>query len=92
MTRDDLFGNLKMPLDEFYTRADKSTYDNFIVLLELKYDHEEYYRKEQALYMKMDSEGNNWEWDYDWNEGETDVWVVGAYPTDAINVYGRFLF
>lgn len=80
----------KLTLEEFYEKAEKSNYSTFIVEMILKYDYEPDFGSCTLIYEKIDSEENIWEWNTDWDEGEDEVWIIGAAALDKIDVVGRF--
>lgn len=80
----------KLTLEEFYEKAEKSNYSAFIVEMILKYDYEPDFGNCTLIYEKIDCEKNIWEWNTDWDEGEDEVWIIGAAALDKIDVVGRF--
>lgn len=64
---------------EFFELLKSLPIEDKIVKIKLKYDHEKEYRTENVLLL-VDEEVNpmnHYVWEYDWNEGETDVSIEG---------------
>ena len=58
---------------------------DYIVRLKYKYDWEKEYTIENE-YLEYDSNNDCWVWLNDWNEGQTDVEVLGYIDIDDIYV------
>ena len=71
-----------MTLEEFFKVLENKPVTDYIVRIRLKYDHEEKYRYTNELLL-VDSDMSYY-WNSDWNEGETDVTVVGYKSVDDV--------
>ena len=72
-----------MTLDEFFKEIEDD-FGDFIVKLKYKGDHEKTYRTSNEILSYDDTYGFCWL--NDWNEGETDVEVVGYINVDDVKV------
>lgn len=82
-----------MSLDEMFNKLyEHQPKDDYVVRLKLKYDHEEDYRYTTEILTYDGSYGDVFEWENDWNEGETNVEVLGFMSLDALTpiISGRF--
>lgn len=71
-----------MTLEEFFELLENKLVTDYIVRIRLKYDHEEEYRYINELLL-VDSDMTYY-WNSDWNEGETDVTIVGYIAVDDV--------
>ena len=62
----------------------KNDSDDYIVKLAYKYDWEEEYRISNEI-LTWDG-SNNYIWEHDWNEGESDVRVLGFIKVEDIYI------
>ena len=76
-----------MKLKKFFEMLDKDSHyrTDYIVRLKYKYDWEKEYTIENE-YLEYDSNNDCWVWLNDWNEGQTDVEVLGYIDIDDIYV------
>lgn len=65
-----------MTIDEMFNEIENQTIDTYIVTLKYKYDFEENYTIENQI-LVYDSVVDEYAWQNDWNEGQTDVEVLG---------------
>ena len=86
-----------MKLQEFYKMLDSDDFlrTDYIVKLAYKYDWEKEYTIENE-YLEYDGNQDVWVWLHDWNEGQTDVEVLGYIDIDDVDVpepgYGTVKF
>lgn len=75
-----------MTFEEMYRRMrDHEWREDWIVNIKYKYEWEKNYAHEiRVLY--YDAESDNWFWDTDWNEGQTDCSVVWAIPLQDVEI------
>ena len=59
--------------------------EDYLVKLKYKYDHEKEYSFENRILI-YEAENDDWCWDTDWNEGQTDCTVVWMIPTQDIEL------
>ena len=72
-----------MTLDEFFKELkSKIMVEPYIVTLKYKYDFEDEYTIRNEI-LEVDNYGYIWE--NDWNEGQTDVEVLGYIPVSEVN-------
>lgn len=84
---------LKMKLEDFEERVQRSPFVTYVVEIMLKYNHEDEYRTTTEVYDKENSDDiESWVWLNDWYEGEDEIWIIGASPLNKIDVVGRFDF
>lgn len=75
-----------MTLDEFYKQLKSEIITDYIVLLKYKYDFEtEYTIRNEILMVDMNSD-DLYAWLRDWNEGQTDVEVLGYIAVWEVDV------
>ena len=75
-----------MTLDEMSRRMrDHEWREDWIVKIKYKYDWEKKYSYEIRV-LQYDAESDNWFWDTDWNEGQTDCSVVWMIPLQDIEL------
>ena len=76
-----------MKLNEFFEMLDADDFPrtDYIVLLKYKYDWEKEYTVENE-YLEYDGNHDEWVWLNDWNEGQTDVEVLGYIDIDEVEV------
>lgn len=65
-----------MTIDEMFNKLDNKVRDTYIVTLKYKYDFEENYTIENNI-LEYDSMTDSYVWLNDWDEGQTDVEVLG---------------
>lgn len=65
-----------MTIDEMFDELEDKARDTYIVTLKYKYDFEEKYTIENQI-LVYDSVDDSYIWQNDWNEGQTDVEVLG---------------
>ena len=74
-----------MTLKQFYELVeDMDQVHPYIVRLKYKYDVEDVYTYSNELYL-WDWEFNSYVWYMDWNEGQTDVTVIGFIALDELD-------
>ena len=76
-----------MKLNEFFEMLDSDDFlrTDYIVCLKYKYDWEKEYIIENE-YLQYDGNRDEWVWLHDWNEGQTDVEVLGYIDIDELEV------
>ena len=76
-----------MKLNEFFEMLDSDDFlrTDYIVKLAYKYDWEKEYTVENQ-YLEYDGNQDAWVWLNDWNEGQTDVEVLGYIDIDEVEV------
>lgn len=76
-----------MKLNEFFEMLDAEDFlrTDYIVCLKYKYDWEKEYTIENE-YLQYDGNHDDWVWLHDWNEGQTDVEVLGYIDIDELEV------
>lgn len=65
-----------MTINEMFDELENKVRDTYIVTLKYKYDFEEKYTIENQI-LVYDSVDDSYVWQNDWNEGQTDVEVLG---------------
>ena len=65
-----------MTIDEMFNELENKVRDTYIVTLKYKYDFEKNYTIENQI-LEYDSMDDNYVWLNDWNEGQTDIEVLG---------------
>lgn len=71
-----------MTLEEFFEELKNRPISDYVVRIKLKYDHEEKYRYiNELLLVEPDM---TYAWNSDWNEGETDVTILGYIDVDDV--------
>ena len=65
-----------MTIDEMFNELEDKARDTYIVTLKYKYDFEEKYTIENHI-LKYESITDSYVWLNDWNEGQTDIEVLG---------------
>ena len=65
-----------MTINEMFDELENKVRDTYIVTLKYKYDFEEKYTIENHI-LEYDSIADSYVWLNDWNEGQTDVEVLG---------------
>lgn len=65
-----------MTIDEMFNELENKVRDTYIVTLKYKYDFEENYVIENQI-LEYDSVDDSYVWLNDWNEGQTDIEVLG---------------
>jgi len=71
-----------MTIEEFFELLKNKPITDYIVRIRLKYDHEDQYRYTNELLL-VDSDMSYY-WDSDWNEGETDIAILGYIAVDDV--------
>lgn len=69
-----------MLLDDFLSSVPPCDY---LVFLRYKYDHENEY-SETVEMLEYDGNNDSHVWLHDWNEGQTDCYVICAVPFDYL--------
>ena len=75
---------MKLSLDEFFDLI-KNDWDDYIVRLAYKHDWEKEYTISNQL-LEWDYSDEDYIWLNDWNEGESDVYVIGFIKVSDVNV------
>ena len=71
-----------MTLEEFFEELKNRPISDYVVRIKLKYDHEEKYRYiNELLLVEPDM---TYAWHSDWNEGETDIIILGYIAVDDV--------
>jgi hypothetical protein len=65
-----------MTINEMFDELENKVRDTYIVTLKYKYDFEEKYTIENHI-LEYDSKADSYVWQNDWNEGQTNVEVLG---------------
>lgn len=75
-----------MTLDQFCQILDNDNhpYEDLIVTIKYKYDWETEYITENQ-FLEYDGNRNAYVWLHDWDEGQTDVTVLGCIPVSDVN-------
>lgn len=73
-----------MTIDETFNELKDKARDTFIVTLKYKYDFEKNYTIENHI-LEYDSMSDSYVWLNDWNEGQTDVEVLGYMPLGDVD-------
>ena len=73
-----------MTLEKLFETLEDATYCEYIVRLKYKYDWETEYTYSNELI--LDNGRGDWYWQNDWDEGQTDVEVVGFMAVDDVAV------
>ena len=73
-----------MTIDEMFNELEDKARDTFIVTLKYKYDFEKNYTIENHI-LEYDSMSDSYVWLNDWNEGQTDVEVLGYMPIGDVD-------
>ena len=74
-----------MKIDKFYDYIEGITRQTYIVQIKLKYGWEDKYRFTNEI-MGV-NENFDFYWENDWDEGETDVEVIGIIALDDITEF-----
>lgn len=79
-----------MTLDEFFQKLKESNavHQDYIVKLKYKYDYEDKYTIRNEI-LEYDPDANllgDYIWLNDWNEGQTDVTVLGYIGVQDVNI------
>lgn len=77
-------GNTKMTLEQLYEELDMLPREDYIVCLKYKYDYEKEYTIQNELLLI--DENADYVWLNDWNEGQTDVEVLGYIAVSNVEV------
>lgn len=74
-----------MTIEEFYKELENKTIEDYIVTLKYKYDFEEEYTiTNEILEVEIDKYPHHYVWFNDWNEGQTDVEILGYIPVREV--------
>ena len=73
-----------MTINEMFDELENKVRDTYIVTLKYKYDFEEKYTIENQI-LVYDSMDDSYVWQNDWNEGQTDVEVLGYICLDDVD-------
>lgn len=73
-----------MTVKEMFNELEDKERDTIIVTLKYKYDFEENYTIENHI-LEYDSMSDSYVWLNDWNEGQTDVEVLGYMPLGNVD-------
>ena len=75
-----------MTIDQFYQILDNDNhpYEDLIVTIKYKYDWETEYLTENQ-FLEYDGNSNDYVWLHDWDEGQTDVTVLGCIPVSEVS-------
>ena len=71
---------------ESWIKNEYGCYEEFVVGIKMKYDHEREYEHINVIF-SFDSEHSVFCWDYDWWEGQQEVYVEGIIPISEIKNY-----
>ena len=71
---------------ESWIENEYGCYEQFIVGIKMKYDHEREYEHINVIF-SFDSEHSVFCWEYDWWEGQQEVYVEGIIPISEIKNY-----
>jgi hypothetical protein len=71
---------------ESWIKNEYGCYEEFVVGIKMKYDHEREYEHINVIF-SFDSEHAVFCWDYDWWEGQQEVYVEGIIPISEIKNY-----
>lgn len=75
-----------MTLEQFFKEIDEApVYQDYLVRLKYKYEWEDKYTYDNIV-LECGEDFNTWIWSWDWNEGQTDVTVIGYVAIDDIPV------
>lgn len=73
-----------MTINEMFDELENKVRDTYIVTLKYKYDFEEKYTIENHI-LEYDCMSDSYVWLNDWNEGQTDVEVLGYILLDDVD-------
>ena len=73
--------DIKMTLEQFFKLLEDKPKSDYIVRLKYKADYEKKYRYSNEILIFED---HDYIWLYDWNEGETDIEVIGFVDVDDV--------
>lgn len=68
---------------EFSILLEKLPFQDYVVCIQLKYPWEKCYRITHEI---LEADNDHYVWLNDWDEGETDVTIMGFIPVDDIEV------
>jgi len=73
-----------MTIAELFNELEYKARDTYIVTLKYKYEFEENYTIENLI-LEYDSKDDSYVWLDDWNEGQTDIEVLGYMPLSDVD-------
>ena len=74
-----------MTLKEFYKNIKTELCQDYLVRIKMKYDFDKEYEEHNELYLFVGGE-NEYEWLYDWGEGQPEVEVLGYVAVCDVEV------